>query len=957
MFRNPPPFADAILDSLSEGIVTIDTAGTIQRTNGAMERIFGYTAEELVGTNVRVLMPEPYASHHDSFIDHYLQTGQAWILGVGRDIEGQRKDGERFPLHIALSEFQHEGQRYFVGRLHDLTQNGGSNRLPTTDLPHPSATTEPDDEQGIRLYASALERLQTLAARPDLSFADKALGLLELGRTTLGLSHGLLARRDDDGLRVEQAAPEEAAPAPGNRLPIDSGPWRRILDEGQATAAAESEGDTPRLLGAPLFVGGRTWGVLAFTGEEARRFSKAERRLVTLFSQWLSGECEREERLAEVRQQRARLKEAQRIGQMGDWSLEPDSGALHWSEEIFRIFGLTPDSFTPSHTDFYERVHPDDVRLVYDSEQRALAGEGRHSVAHRICLPDGSVRWVQEEGEAEFDADGRAVRLAGTVQDITELREAEEAMRETADRLRVSQRFANVGTWEWDIRNGDLYWSERIPVLFGYNEGELETSYDNFLQAVHPGDRERVVQAVEDCVRRGADYRIDHRVLWPDGSVRWLHESGDVIRNDDGEAEKMLGVVWDITHHRAMEEKLTERQQLLDLLRHGLSHFIATGEYQAAEDYLLDGLVRLTGSRLGFTAAVSYTGDQLQVHGHSTMVQEGVDGARPQLLARDFPFPPPAADCQELLEQGEPLRWNAGDELPDPANFPDAFPAIDNLLVIPVFYGGEMLALYGLANQPEGFGADLPPFLEPFNATFSTLIHAQRAAEQQARIQEELERAKEHAEQANQAKSEFLSRMSHELRTPMNAILGFAQILQGEDLDSVQLESVDEIMKAGRHLLELINEVLDLAKIESGGLRLSLESVNLLDVYYECLTLLDPMVRNRGIHIHSDEAALSRTQVWADRTRLKQVLLNYLSNAVKYNREGGEVWVEVQPAADSLLRIAVADTGPGIAPEHQELLFQAFTRLEEHLHEVDGTGIGLVITKRLVELMGGEVGF
>lgn len=223
----------------------------------------------------------------------------------------------------------------------------------------------------------------------------------------------------------------------------------------------------------------------------------------------------------------------------------------------------------------------------------------------------------------------------------------------------------------------------------------------------------------------------------------------------------------------------------------------------------------------------------------------------------------------------------------------------------------------------------------------------------------DLKKAMESADKANLAKSEFLSSMSHELRTPMNAILGFAQMLEynpKEPLTDAQKGSVDHIMKGGQHLLELINEILDLAKIEAGKVDLSIEDISPTDILDECLSLVSVMAGKRNIDISVPDAGSGIPKVRADHTRLTQVLLNLMSNAVKYNRENGTISIAMEEVADNKLRIAVSDSGAGIPQDKQDQLFQPFSRLGAENSEIEGTGIGLVVCKNLIELMDGAVG-
>jgi PAS domain S-box-containing protein len=226
------------------------------------------------------------------------------------------------------------------------------------------------------------------------------------------------------------------------------------------------------------------------------------------------------------------------------------------------------------------------------------------------------------------------------------------------------------------------------------------------------------------------------------------------------------------------------------------------------------------------------------------------------------------------------------------------------------------------------------------------------------RAERELQAAKEAAEEANRSKSEFLSRMSHELRTPMNSILGFAQLLGRKPLPDDQRKSVDHILKAGRHLLDLINEVLDIARIEANRLQLSLEPVGVGGVLQEALSLIQPLAAQHGCRIEGADALNVGAYVLADRQRLLQVLLNLLSNAVKYNRPGGTVFLSCERVAGEAgerLSLRVRDTGPGIAPEDMARLFIPFERLGADQLGIEGTGLGLALSLRLVEAMGGAL--
>ncbi len=291
-------------------------------------------------------------------------------------------------------------------------------------------------------------------------------------------------------------------------------------------------------------------------------------------------------------------------------------------------------------------------------------------------------------------------------------------------------------------------------------------------------------------------------------------------------------------------------------------------------------------------------------------------------------------------------------------------------MVVPMMAGGELIGGLSFGGTPGQFPPEHVSIAQEVANQLAIAIAQSRLDERVKRHAVDLEeqvgartrelrkrrRAEAEADRANQAKSEFLSRMSHELRTPLNAVLGFAQLLEIDSLTVAQRDSVDHILRGGRHLLGLIDEILDISRIEAGHLALSMEPVLVDEVIRETFELIQPLAATWKVHVDVGTSEAGGRYVLADRQRLKQVLLNFLSNAAKFNRSGGTVTIEVEESLADRLRINVADTGPGIPPRLMERLFTPFDRLGAETRGVEGTGLGLALSKRLVEVMGGTIG-
>ena len=571
---------------------------------------------------------------------------------------------------------------------------------------------------------------------------------------------------------------------------------------------------------------------------------------------------------------------------------------VHVNDKFCAISGYTREElFGQNHRMVKSGLH--DAAFYADLWNTIVSGRIWHG---EVCnrQKDGDIYWVEATIFPILGRKGVPTQYISIRTDITDVKASQAAIRIAEERLRRGQKFANIGTWEWRIATGDLFWSERIAPLFGYPVGELATSYENFLAALHPDDRQAVVDAVNACIERDAPYDIEHRVVWPDGTVRWLLERGAVSRDEQGKPLKMLGVVQDIDDRKRAELALAERARQLreaqTLARIGnWSADLVTGKLVWSDE-----IYRIFGYEPG-SFSPSVEAFNATVH----------------------------PEDRALVRESEKRAEQSGRH------------DVVHRIVRPdgqIGYVHELAQMQlDAAGNPIGLAGTVQDVTE------------------RMMFERELVAAREAADRANQAKSDFLSSMSHELRTPMNAIIGFSQMLEYDsEMNADQQDSVHEILKAGRHLLDLINEVLDLAKVESGRIELSMEGVDLAALGEDCRHLIQPIADQAGIDLCFDLPAGSA--MFADRVRLKQVLLNLLSNAIKYNRTGGSVRLTAGGGKSGHLRLAVTDTGPGIAPERIGDLFQPFNRLGAEAGEIEGTGIGLTITRRLVELMGGEMG-
>ncbi|WP_341938592.1 PAS domain-containing protein [Marinimicrobium sp. C2-29] len=486
-----------------------------------------------------------------------------------------------------------------------------------------------------------------------------------------------------------------------------------------------------------------------------------------------------------------------------------------------------------------------------------------------------------------------------------------ERLRSLVARYRRIFNGSGYGFWEWDLTTHRIDWSGGFWESLGYNGEDMERVSDahQLPDFIHPEDRENMLEAVREHLRSGEPLSTSYRIRTRDNDYVWTQVRANSIRDEVGRALYISGVNFDITELKNVEAALRESEARQARI------------IQASND----GIWEWYADREGFHFS-NRCWEHLGYDEKDDIVNRGQNRLavwRSHIHPQDLPkFDQTLADHMagrapfdieyRIFGKNGDIRW---------------------------------IRARGRANFDH---QGSPVRMSGTNMDITDI----------KRAEERVVQAKDAAEKANQAKSDFLSSMSHELRTPLNAILGYAQLFQyDQKLSEGQGENAREIRKAGEHLLQLINDVLDLAKIESGRMTFSMEPVLVSRVVAECFTLIQPQANAQGIKIHADMNRLESTYVVADNVRLKQALLNLISNAVKYNNVGGEVEVRLTEQEGNKLRISVRDTGDGIPASRQHEVFQPFNRLNAEYSNVEGSGVGLVITKQLVEMMAGKLNF
>ncbi len=518
------------------------------------------------------------------------------------------------------------------------------------------------------------------------------------------------------------------------------------------------------------------------------------------------------------------------------------------------------------------------------------------------------------------------VGFQGIARDITERKKEEEVLRESESSLRNAQEIAKMGSWEWDMVTQKTNWSDNYFAIHGFKRTEVEPGFEFFRNRIHPDDVHFLDETHANIMKDKTPSSFELRLIQPDGTVKWIQNNISPVIEDD-KLVKLKGVIIDITERKQADEALRESEVRYKTLFSNAAEGILAVQIKTMKFlYANPALCKMFGYNEEEIIHLGVKDLHRKESLNYVMAEFGMLMRDEKTLASDIP-------C--LRKDGTLFH----------ADIRSTSMVLD---------GFKCLV---------GFFIDITDQLQ---AQRELLKHRDHLEELVNERTEELSKAKKEAEEANKAKSEFLANMSHEIRTPMNAVLGYTELLGSTPVDQTQKEYINSIKSSGRSLLTLINDILDLSKIEAGKLEMEYEYVDTYSFFSEFERIFSLKVSEKGLKFILDITSGTPAGINIDEARVRQIVFNLIGNAIKFTSEGKivlKVFTEnpqivnySKEKSEELidLIIEVQDTGIGISTELQEAIFEPFVQERDNKHH-GGTGLGLTITRRLTALMDGTI--
>ncbi|WP_339705282.1 PAS domain-containing protein [Algoriphagus aquimarinus] len=656
-----------------------------------------------------------------------------------------------------------------------------------------------------------------------------------------------------------------------------------------------------------------------------------------------------------LRNSEANLKEAHSIAKLGHWELDLVVNRLNWSDSVFEIFEIDPKKFDPSYEEFLKTIHPGDREALNKAYTDSLANKTPYAMEHRLPMPDGRVKWLRENCRTEYDADGKALSSVGIVQDITESKVAELELLKTKDLLVRTNTVARVGGWEVDLVNNAIYWTEITKEIHEVSPDfnpDLVTSINFYKEGE---SRNKITKLVSKALETGEGFDVELQIITAQDREVWVRAIGQA-EFENNKCIRLYGTFQDIDKSKKAEELIIRQNQFKQLIAE------ISGEFVKSDFSTTDAVINKILQKCGVYFDVDrcflfqISSEEHTFSNTHDWHREGTESMQHRVqnvplttfpwfvakLAEQDSFI--ISDVAQVPAEAESEKWEWINQ------------HMKSILFVRIDYNNQPAGVLGLSTISRTID-----WTEDQVSGLGVIAHIISDGLTKDILEKGLIEAKDKAENANKAKSEFLANMSHEIRTPLNSILGFSEILLQSIHEPKAAGQLKTIQSSGRILLSLINDLLDLAKIEAGQLSLQADSVDVRAMVDEIYQMFLPQTTKKNLNLFTEFSSSFPRQVMIDDIRLKQMIVNLVGNAVKFTQQGSiKIHVDfshINPNQSiGCLQFSVEDTGMGIAQTDLETIFESFRQgTEQSVRHYGGTGLGLSITKRLVDLMQGEI--
>lgn len=604
------------------------------------------------------------------------------------------------------------------------------------------------------------------------------------------------------------------------------------------------------------------------------------------------------------------------VGRLGGWRLHLETNCVEMDERMREIWGESEDTVMLPLEKVIDRIYPDDRARVTSAVNAAIDPQsaGIYEIEYRIVWNDGTERWVLAKGQAQFDGEGqsrRPIDFFGTLLDITDRKQAEESLRNSAERLSVALVAAKLGDWSWSAATDVVTFSEQAAAMFGIPAGPYMT-WTQMQTLIHPDDREQARLQVEQAIVNRSDYDIEYRVIQPHGSERWIAAKGRAQYDTSGRVLGMLGVVQDITDRKQAE---AEREQLLareQSANETLERFI---EHTPVAVAMLDREMRYLCASRRWMQEYAPNYSSLKGRSHYEVMTDVPDRWK-QVHQRCLAGASERCAEDYYLRNDGSAQWLYWEILPWYAT------------------GGEIGGIIIFAEN---------------------ITERKQTAQEREKLLKREQAARREAEQANRIKDEFLAVLSHELRSPLNPILGWVKLLQTRQFGEAETRrALATIERNAKLQTQLIDDLLDVSRILRGKLILNVAAIDLATVVDGALETVRLSAEAKGIEIQKVVAG-KMEPFSGDPSRLQQIVWNLLSNAVKFTPSQGRIEIRLERIGTEV-HIQVRDSGKGITPEFLPYVFDYFRQEDgTTTRRFGGLGLGLAIVRYLTELHGGTV--